>query len=250
MRSFVVVVVVLVAVACADNGIVSAGARPEPAFRLSPHEGNGQRAEVGSILPNAVRVRVTDVANGGVAVPGQLLLWIVSKGAGTVALDTTRTDADGYSSQYWTLGTFATDDSLDIWMLSPSGRSVGSTSVGATALHGAALPGAQKCDPIAFSLEANVAIPIVDSVQVYARDRFNNVWPTTSPVSVQDVRFSGRVDGNAYPVASHTARTITLAPSGHDGPEGTNASWQGGWIVTLRIDEAEQASCTIGASAK
>jgi hypothetical protein len=249
VRSLVVAFAALVLTSCGGSDLASSvPLSRDPELQIAVHEGGGQLGEVGTLLPVPVTVRVTDIANGNAPISGQLLVWVISKGAGRVDMETTRTDAAGYSRQYWTLGTFAGQDSMDVWLVSSKGDAMDSTSVGAVAMHGPAIAGGQQCDPIAFTLAANVAIPIVDSVRVYARDRFNNVWPYDARTTVQDVRFSGRTTGSTQPPASFTARTITLAPSSHsDGQEG--ASWQGGWVVTLGIEGLENASCTIGASA-
>lgn len=250
MRSLAVIATALALTSCGGTDLTSSALTARDAAPyIAIRDGGGQVGEVGSTLPVPVAVHVTDAANDHAPVAGQLLLWVVSRGAGRVELDTTRTDAAGYSRQSWTLGTFAGHDSLDVWLVSPTGYATKSATVGAVALHGAAIPGREQCDPIEFTLTANVAIPIVDSVRVYARDRYNNVWPYAARTVVHDVQFSGRTTGVTQPPASFTSRTITLAPSSHSGDGGTDASWEGGWVVTLGIDEPEGGRCTIGASA-
>jgi hypothetical protein len=210
--------------------------------------GANQVGEVGDRLPEAVTVRVTDRARGGAPLAGQLLLWIISNGAGHLDQDTTRTDVAGYSRQSWTLGTHAMVDSLDVWLLAPSGEATTRVSVGAVALHGPPIIGAEKCNPIEFALTAGVAVPIVDSVRVYSRDQYNNIWPVSLGISVKDVRFSGRVSGTG-PVPAFTASTITLPPSSKSYDPQTG-SWEGAWVVTFSIQGPNDGGCSIGAAAR
>jgi hypothetical protein len=68
--------------------------------------GNAQSATVGTQLPNALVVRVTDAANNPVS--GTAVAWAVTAGGGTVT-QTSTTDTNGQAVATWTLGTVAGD---------------------------------------------------------------------------------------------------------------------------------------------
>jgi len=69
--------------------------------------GDVQQAAVGTELPAAVVVRVVDSA--GRAVSGQIVVYRVVAGGGTVFAGTGQTNTSGESRERWTLGTVATD---------------------------------------------------------------------------------------------------------------------------------------------
>lgn len=74
------------------------------AAAIAPVAGTGQRAVAGSVLPQAVVVRVT--SRKGHAVGGQLVTFRPADGHGSAEPDTARTDADGRARTLWTLGGF------------------------------------------------------------------------------------------------------------------------------------------------
>ena len=77
----------------------------EPAATVEVIAGAGQRAAVGTELPQAVVVRLTD--EEGRAVPRHPVSFVVVEGDGSVVAGSDRTDANGEAQARWTLGPFA-----------------------------------------------------------------------------------------------------------------------------------------------
>lgn len=71
---------------------------------IDPVAGAEQRALAGSVLPQAVVVRVT--SRKGHPVAGQLVTFRTADGHGEATPDTARTDEDGRARTMWTLGSF------------------------------------------------------------------------------------------------------------------------------------------------
>ena len=72
------------------------------ASRLTVVSGNGQTAEAGSLLPDALVVRLVDSEGNGV--PNTGVTWVIASGGGSVTPQNTTTDGDGHTSAQWTLG--------------------------------------------------------------------------------------------------------------------------------------------------
>lgn len=99
MRSgWATLAVTLLAAGCGDDPSSSA------TYTVTAEEGNGQSAEVGSVL-NGYTVRVTNDA--GDPQSGVTVTWDVSSGGGSVAPSSSLTDGDGLASAVATLGTTA-----------------------------------------------------------------------------------------------------------------------------------------------
>jgi hypothetical protein len=81
----------------------TATAVPGPASKLVVQSGNGQFGTVGTPLPNAITVGVTDVYNNPVAA-GTSVTFAVTAGGGSVSPATVTTDANGRASTGWTMG--------------------------------------------------------------------------------------------------------------------------------------------------
>ncbi len=74
-----------------------------PAATVSIVSGNGQSGSIGTELPAALTVRVTD--SGTRPVSGVTVSWAVTAGGGRVTPTTGTTDSSGTASARWTLGT-------------------------------------------------------------------------------------------------------------------------------------------------
>lgn len=70
--------------------------------RLAATDGDGQRAEVGTLLPVRLSVAVSDAS--GVPVPGAEVRFSVLSGGGMAAPSRARTDSLGIASAFWRLG--------------------------------------------------------------------------------------------------------------------------------------------------
>ncbi len=64
--------------------------------------GNGQTGTVNAVLPDTLKVKVTD-QNGNVVV-GETINWTVATGSGTVTPSSAAADANGIAATVWTLG--------------------------------------------------------------------------------------------------------------------------------------------------
>ena len=100
LRAFVVGVAALAIGGCGGDG--STGNAPSPAD-VTIVSGNGQTGMVGTELPGALVVRVTD--SGSRPAAGVTVSWVVTAGGGSVTPATGPTDATGSASARWTLGT-------------------------------------------------------------------------------------------------------------------------------------------------
>src|SRR5262245_35013523 len=80
--------------------VFTATAAPAAAKALERAGGNGQVAEAGQLLPNALAVMVTDKYGNGVS--GIKVLW--NPGAGGVDPTSSISDANGRAETAWTLG--------------------------------------------------------------------------------------------------------------------------------------------------
>jgi len=76
-----------------------------PAASVSIVSGNGQGGAVGTELPAALTVRVTD--SGARPVAGVTVTWAVTAGGGTVTPASSVTDSGGAANTRWTLGATA-----------------------------------------------------------------------------------------------------------------------------------------------
>src|SRR5688572_13675544 len=65
-------------------------------------DGDGQSADVGSLLPHSLRVRVIDAA--GNEAPSVTVSWSVLQGGGTIAPTSSTTGQDGIASADFILG--------------------------------------------------------------------------------------------------------------------------------------------------
>lgn len=68
---------------------------------LSAASGSGQSADVGQALANPI---VASVTQGGNAVSGASIAWVVTSGGGSLSAATSTTDGVGMASTNWTLG--------------------------------------------------------------------------------------------------------------------------------------------------
>ena len=72
--------------------------------------GDGQSALVGTSVPDPLVVRARDAA--GNPVTGLAVAWVIGEGGGSVAPQTSLTDAEGLASTAWTLGSAAGTNTL------------------------------------------------------------------------------------------------------------------------------------------
>jgi hypothetical protein len=175
--------------------------------------GDGQSGTVGTELPAALTVRVTDT--GARPVTGATVTWAVTAGGGTVTPTTATTDSNGTGSTRWTLGT------------SLGANSATATVAGSAAVTFEATSTAGATTSV--SVTSPTAIPYEgDTVQLaaVAKDQYGNAipgktatWtssnPDTAPVSATGllqawgtgpVQVTANIDGIAGSVM------LTLTP--------------------------------------
>jgi hypothetical protein len=103
----------LYAASCAESSPVEPTAElTTGAVRYELVAGDQQSAPAGSELPSPLVVRVTDAA--GAAVAGQIVNWVITEGSGSVFAGTAVTDDQGMAREWWTLGTAAGENALEV----------------------------------------------------------------------------------------------------------------------------------------
>jgi adhesin/invasin len=130
-RSFAMTLALASAAACGGDDLVLPS--DNPSARLELVRGNEQVARAGSRLTDSLVVRLVDQAGAGIA--GRSVTWTVSGGGGTVAPETSTTDAQGYAFAKWTLGPSAGQNTLDAVVPgvgTVTFRAIGSTDDGST----------------------------------------------------------------------------------------------------------------------
>ena len=104
VRVLVLAVVSLGLAACGGGG--GGGHKPPPGpASITIVSGNSQTGVAGSVLPDALTVRVAD--SGARPVAGVTVSWAVTAGGGSVAPASSITDSGGAANTRWTLGTTA-----------------------------------------------------------------------------------------------------------------------------------------------
>ena len=170
--------------ACGGGGDGRGG--PSPPASVTIVAGNGQTGEVGTLLPVALTVRVTDSAgrpHASVAVG-----WAVTAGSGAVNPPSGVTDSAGNAITRWTLGTTAGSQQVTATV-----AGLAPVAFSATAVAGNATASVTLTSPTTTPYEG-------DTVQLtaIARDQFGNAlpdkvatWsssnPTIAPVSASGV---------------------------------------------------------------
>jgi hypothetical protein len=131
MRSATLSIILLFLCACGSSSEPNSGA----AASLTVVAGGQQRAPAGTELPHPVVVKVTDAH--GVAVPNQIINFVVISGAGSVFAGTARTNAQGEAKERWTLGTVAGEQVIEARAVDQSsGDPIVFGTITATALPG------------------------------------------------------------------------------------------------------------------
>jgi hypothetical protein len=162
---------VLLLAACSDPSAVDP-LRAGP-LRLVPIETSLPTGVAGEPLAAPYIVQVVDAR--GRPVPDLAVTWVPLDGAGSVAAEGSRTDAQGRVSARWTLGTRAGGQLLAV-RATLAGESVTLGLVGATALAGA---------PVRVRLAGDttpaLAVGQTRTVRVSGQDRYGNEIPDVTP---------------------------------------------------------------------
>ena len=149
--------------ACGGGGDGSGG--PSPPASVTIVAGNGQTGEVGTLLPVALTVRVTD--SSGRPLASVTVGWTVTTGSGAVNPASGVTDSAGNASTRWTLGTTAGTQQATATV-----AGLAPVTFSATAVAGNAAASVTVTSPTTTPYEG-------DTVQLtaIARDQFGNALP-------------------------------------------------------------------------
>src|SRR5215208_5676917 len=121
--------------------------------------GDDQIGPPGAALPDPLIVRLVDA--GGVGIPNRAVLWVLRAGDGSVTPTTGTTDAEGYASAEWTLGSEPGPNSVEAQV-----PDVGSVVFTAT---GTGTPGAGSIELVAGDNQqapVGTQVPTAPSVRV------------------------------------------------------------------------------------
>lgn len=162
-------------------------------------QGNGQTASVGTTLPTAPTVRVTNQA--GQPVSGVSITFAVTGGNGSVSPVTVITNAAGTAATSWTLGTLAGANSLRA-TAAPSGIAGNPITFTATGLAGAATTMSKAAGDNQTAMVGGLT-PIRPAVLV--TDAYGN------PISGRTVNFAIGVGGGNVIPASVVTTSAGLA---------------------------------------
>ena len=208
-------------VSCGGGG-ESVAPPPTPAA-ISASSGNGQTGPAGGTLPNPLQVRVTSTSGAGIE--GTVVNFAAAANSGSVSATSVTTNADGFASTTWTLGTQVGID-LDTLRASVSG-------LGAPAVFTATVTAASASSISLVSgnsQSGSVGQPLPQPLVVVVKDQFGNprshvdvTWSVTAgegslthPASTTG--FDGRASviwlvGNAGPnTAQATANNVAGSP--------------------------------------
>jgi hypothetical protein len=120
------------AVACGhDSSNTTGPASSANGFSMAIDSGSNLQI---AVVGHTIHVAVTLATSNGGSIGGQTATWLIASGGGTVASSSTVTDANGRTSNDWTLGTTSGQNTVSV---SAAGVAVTVTATGAAdALHG------------------------------------------------------------------------------------------------------------------
>lgn len=180
------------------------GTAPATASAIALVSGNHQTGTVGQLLGQPVIVRVTD--KNGAGVSGVAVSWAITAGGGALSAASVTTNAQGYASVTWTLG-------------SGAGSNNDSAQASAPGLSGS---------PVSFSASASAAVTAVVYTDTAAFRQATAGLGTATIVNFEDAdstpvnnTIAGRTpfDGSHYAglgftFASPGGYTLYIAPGG------------------------------------
>jgi hypothetical protein len=151
-------------------------------------QGNNQQGRAGERLDSALLVRAVDPSGDGI--PNRTVLWVVQSGGGSMTPATGTTDADGYASASWTLGSSEGANTVESQV-----PGIGSATFTATATAdtgdagGGGSPSAQRSD---VSADPNTIALGTETSTITVRVRDDN----GDPVAGATVVLQATGDGN------------------------------------------------------
>ena len=224
-RPMMAVALTSIALAACSEGATEPKVGPPAA--LAMRAGDFQNGIVGSALPTALAVAVTD-ANGA-GVPGISVNWVVTSGGGTVSAAQTLTDASGMASTTWTLGRVPGANVVTAGV-------PGLNPVSFTASATAGPPAAIAITPNPSSAEWGTTVQFNGRVT----DAFGNVlsnpvtW-SSSNTSVATISATGLASARTRGVTTITAAAGTLSANTTLNVNATNATLTVRNLLTLPI---------------
>lgn len=238
-RTLVSVACALIASACGGGSEASTGAGAGPAARFDLVTGDAQSAVVGTDLPNALVVRVTDAQNR--PVPGQVVNFVVTAGGGHPFAGAANTNGDGLAQERWTLGTTAGAQTLEVRSVDAA---TGQPRTWAT-FHATATPGAARAIVISAgdNQSGTAGLALTSAITAKVSDQYGN------PVSGIVVAWAAVAGGGSLAPPTSTTDAAGIAQStwtlgGVAGANGATATVTGIGSVTF------QATGTTGAAGR
>lgn len=144
-----------------DSVTLTATATNGAAAKLAVDAGDKQRAMIGTALPTAVSVLVTDAF--GNPVPGAEVTFRVSSGGGRVELLRSTSDATGRISATWTLGTTAGAQALTASLANGATTSFSAVADAGTAAQIILESGSGQTGTVGRTLASPVSVRVVDA---------------------------------------------------------------------------------------
>jgi hypothetical protein len=193
------------------QGTVTATATPTPATDLTIVSGDDETGAVASVLPNPLVVLATDIDGNPVA--NASVQWTVTVNDGSVNPAVSVTDANGFASTEWTLGSAAGANEVVASLSSPSDSPPDSTSQPSPAAPNVTFIATGIAGPAAVlelvsgnAQNGTVGAALAQPVVVRTTDLFGN------PVSGIVVTFA-TPDGGSLAPPSATTTAAGLAQS-------------------------------------
>jgi hypothetical protein len=178
--------------------------RPAPS-QVSITAGNQQTAQVATVLPVNLAVKVTD--SSGAAMSGIAVAWAVTSGGGSLANATAMTDSNGAATAQWKLGTATGANAATATV---SGVAPATFSATGAAGPAATLLLSNPSNPLTAGVNVPIAVTVLDQYGNQVSGSPAPSWSAT-PGAVVTVTTSGTVTGVAAGAGFVTATLGTLS---------------------------------------
>jgi uncharacterized protein YjdB len=186
----------------------TATALPADFDRLQAAGGGAQTAPVGTVLPEPLRVRALDKFGNPIA--GAALAWMPDEGSGEAQNGQTATDASGYATASWRLGSKIGEQGMTAVSTAGAVRFVahGSASATRVATSVSVTPSSATLE-VGKTLQAVATVLDADSQPM---DGATVVWASSS-AAVAEVTSAGTVKAVSAGTATVTATSGTVSGS-------------------------------------
>jgi adhesin/invasin len=215
--------IVVPLMSCSEHLPVQPSSDPGISFAVAIVNGDQQLSQVGTKLPQPLRVRVTDNSKQRFPVPNEAVNFVVtSVGGGSVFAPTVTTDVNGVGQDVWTLGPRAGQDTLEARVVdSTTGNLYSVVRFTATARAG---PAASLGVQAGNNQSAQAGTVVATPVAVQLVDQFGNLDSVSNvQVTFKVVSGGGSINGQPTQTVATDARGIATLPGWKLGqPPGAN----------------------------